>query len=264
MIWLRQEKGPGSDKAQRLREAMESELKQHPGDAYASAKLGGLLVSEGRHADAITLLKTALTTAAADAPQRYELLLHLGLALTPSDPSAAVQAYRDALAIPQDPRASLGASLNLAARLMEQSQLDEAIALTRTATEQAPEVAMAWYNLGLMQRQAGDIAGALQSYDQALRLSPENAACHQNLAVAQLLGGNIDAARNSFRTAITLLQSQGQHEQASQRHLQLLGPPLRRQPRRRLGTLALQVYVAGVKAGALGVGLQRVRVDLRQ
>ena len=206
----------GSDKAQRLREAMESELKQHPGDAYASAKLGGLLVSEGRHADAITLLNTALTTAAADAPQRYELLLHLGLALTPSDPSAAVQAYRDALAIPQDPRASLGARLNLAARLMEQSQLDEAIALTRTATEQAPEVAMAWYNLGLMQRQAGDIAGALQSYDQALRLSPENAACHQNLAVAQLLGGNIDAARNSFRTAITLLQSQDQHEQASQ------------------------------------------------
>ena len=206
----------GSDKAQRLREAMESELMQHPGDAYASAKLGGLLVSEGRHADAITLLNTALTTAAADAPQRYELLLHLGLALTPSDPSAAVQAYRDALAIPQDPRASLGARLNLAARLMEQSQLDEAIALTRTATEQAPEVAMAWYNLGLMQRQAGDIAGALQSYDRALRLSPENAACHQNLAVAQLLGGNIDAARNSFRTAITLLQSQGQHEQASQ------------------------------------------------
>ena len=206
----------GSDKAQRLREAMESELKQHPGDAYASAKLGGLLVSEGRHADAITLLNTALAAAAADAPQRYELLLHLGLALTPSDPSAAVQAYRDALAIPQDPRASLGARLNLAARLMELSQLDEAIALTRTATEQAPEVAMAWYNLGLMQRQAGDIAGALQSYDRALRLSPENAACHQNLAVAQLLGGNIDAARNSFRTAITLLQSQGQHEQASQ------------------------------------------------
>ena len=61
-------------------------------------------------------------------------------------------------------------------------------------------------------------------------------------------------------------QQQPQHEQADQRargHLQLLGPPLRRQPRRRLGALALQVHVAGVEAGALGVGLQRVGVDVR-
>ena len=39
----------GSDKAARLRKAMESELAAHPGDPYASAKLGGLLISEGKH-----------------------------------------------------------------------------------------------------------------------------------------------------------------------------------------------------------------------
>lgn len=45
----------GSDKADRLREAMEDDLKRHPGDPYASAKLGGLLISEGRASEAIPL-----------------------------------------------------------------------------------------------------------------------------------------------------------------------------------------------------------------
>ncbi|MGB1776583.1 MAG: glycosyltransferase [Synechococcus sp.] len=206
----------GSDKAERLRAAMQAELERHPGDPYASAKLGGLLVSEGRHNEAVSLLRTALAHCDIEAPERYELLLHLGLALTPSDPDAAITAYREALAIPQDSRTGLGARLNLAARLMEQSQLGEAIALTKTATEQAPEVAMAWYNLGLMQRQNGDLAGALQAYSRALTLAPDNAACHQNMAVAQLLGGNIDAARGSFRRAIELLRQQGQSEAAAQ------------------------------------------------
>jgi len=206
----------GSDKAQRLRDAMESELERHPGDPYASAKLGGLLISEGRHRDAETLLRTALQQSSPNTPEQYELLLHFGLALTPSDPAAAVTAYREALAIPQDFRASLGARLNLAARLMEQSQLEEAIALTKTATERAPEVAMGWYNLGLMQRQNGDIGAALQAYQRALQQAPDNASCHQNMAVAQLLGGNIDAARESFRRAIQLLHQQGQSDAAIQ------------------------------------------------
>lgn len=206
----------GSDKAERLRSAMQAELERHPGDPYASAKLGGLLVSEGRHSEAANLLRTALAQSTAETPERYELLLHLGLALTPSDSDAAIRAYRDALAIPQDVRTGLGARLNLAARLMERSQLEEAISLTKAATEQAPEVAMAWYNLGLMQRQNGDLAGALQAYSRALTLAPEHASCHQNMAVAQLLGGNIDAARGSFRRAIQLLQQQGQPEAAAQ------------------------------------------------
>ena len=67
--------------------------------------------------------------------ERYELLLHLGLALTPSDPAQAVSCYRQALEIPLDTRVSLGARLNLAARLMEQGQLEEAISLTQTATQ---------------------------------------------------------------------------------------------------------------------------------
>ncbi len=206
----------GSDKADRLREAMESDLKRHPGDPYASAKLAGLLISEGRATEAIPLLRQGLEGATAQSSERYELLLHLGLALTESDPNAAMASYRQALDIPLDTRITLGARLNLAARLMEQDQLDEAIQLTQTATQRAPEVALGWYNLGLMLRKKGEIASALDAYGRALALDPNNAACHQNHAVARLLGGDIEAARNGFRKAIELLAAQGCTDEARQ------------------------------------------------
>ncbi|MEB3247631.1 MAG: glycosyltransferase [Synechococcus sp.] len=204
----------GSDKADRLRQAMQAELDAQPGDPYASAKLGGLLISEGKHGQAIALLRHALEQNEMEDAERYELLLHLGLALTPSDPMESVSCYRQALAIPLDPRISLGARLNLAARLMEQGELDEAIRLTQTATQRAPEVALGWYNLGLMQRRRGEIAAALDAYSQALALDPNNASCHQNRAVALLLGGDIDGARSAFRTAIALLEAQGRPDDA--------------------------------------------------
>ena len=206
----------GSDKADQLREAMESDLRRHPGDPYASAKLGGLLISEGRATEAIPLLRQGLEGATAQSSERYELLLHLGLALTESDPDEAMASYRQALDIPLDTRITLGARLNLAARLMEQDQLDEAIQLTQTATQRAPEVALGWYNLGLMLRKKGEIASALDAYGRSLALDPNNAACHQNHAVARLLGGDIEAARNGFRKAIELLAAQGRTDEARQ------------------------------------------------
>ena len=206
----------GSDKADQLREAMESDLKRHPGDPYASAKLGGLLISEGRATEAIPLLRQGLEGSTAQSSERYELLLHLGLALTESDPDEAMASYRQALDIPLDTRITLGARLNLAARLMEQDQLDEAIQLTQTATQRAPEVALGWYNLGLMLRKKGEIALALEAYGRSLALDPNNAACHQNHAVARLLGGDIEAARNGFRKAIELLAAQGRTDEARQ------------------------------------------------
>ena len=67
----------GSDKTARLRKAMESELAAHPGDPYASAKLGGLLISEGKQAEAIPLLHSGLERATRPNGERYELLFHL-------------------------------------------------------------------------------------------------------------------------------------------------------------------------------------------
>ena len=203
-----------SDKADRLRQAMESELAAHPGDPYASAKLAGLLISEGRQTQAIPLLRSGLEQATQPNAERYELLLHLAMALTPTDAEAAIDCYRQALAIPMDPRASLGARVNLAARLMECGAVDEAIQLTETAAKAAPEVALTWANLGLMQRQKGDIAAALEAYSHAIRLDPGNPTCQQNRAVALLLGGDIEGARAGFRSAIQLFHAQGREQEA--------------------------------------------------
>ena len=206
----------GTDKAERLRQAMESELERHPNDPYASAKLGGLLISDGRHQEASDLLRNALEQGSIQDSERYELLVHLALAITPSDPGGAVACYRQALAIPLDTRISLGARLNLAARLMDQGELEEAISLTQLATQRAPEVALGWYNLGLMHRRRGEIGSALEAYGRALELDPDNAACHQNHAVALLMGGDIEGARQGFRNAITLMEQQGRFDEARQ------------------------------------------------
>lgn len=205
------------DKARRLRKAMERELRQRPTDPYVCAKLGGLEISEGNRQSGLELLNLGLEHCPASAhPERYELLLHLAIANDDSDPATAEALYRQALELPLVPRLTLAARLNLAALLLQHDRLEEAGRLTETATAVAPEVALAWYNLGLIRRRQGDIAAALTAYARAIERAPDHPEAHQNLAVAQLLGGNIDASRASFRRAIELLVSQGRHQEAQQ------------------------------------------------
>jgi Flp pilus assembly protein TadD len=78
----------------------------------------------------------------------------------------------------------------------------------------APEIGLGWYNLGLIRRRQGNLAGALEAYREARQLQPEHPETHQNLAVALLLGGDIDGARSSFRQAINLLAQQGRSDEA--------------------------------------------------
>ena len=202
-------------KPQRLREAMEAELRERPGDPYACAKLGSLEVAEGHPARGMALLRQGLEHCPADAhPERYELLLHLAIAEAERDANTAARLYEQALALPLAPRLSLAARLNLAALLLQQGQLDAAEAQAQLATTAAPEIGLGWYNLGLIRRRRGEIGGALEAYREAQRLNPEHAETHQNLAVALLLGGDIEGARASFRQAISLLGQQGRSHEA--------------------------------------------------
>lgn len=203
------------DKAGRLRQAMEAELRQHPGDPYACAKLGALEVSEGNRARGIALLEQGLAReAAASEPERFELLLHLAIARAVDQPAAAAELYRQALDLPLDPRITLAARLNLGALLQSHGQLEEALVHTQAATAVAPELAIAWYNLGLILRQRGELAAAIAAYRQAVALAPDQPESRQNLAVALLLGGNVIEARQGFREAIQLLRQQGRAAEA--------------------------------------------------
>ena len=211
-------------KAQRLRAAMEAELAERPGDAYAAAKLGALEISEGQRERGLALLRLGLTSCPADAhPERYELLLHLALAeaAEPQGTSVAEDLYRHALRLPLPPRLTLAARLNLAALLMEQGpeasggrNLVEAAALAQAAAEAAPELAVGWRSLGLIERRRGHIGAAIEAYRRSLTLEPDHPETQQNLAVALLLGGDIDGARAGFSRAIALLQTQGRSNEA--------------------------------------------------
>lgn len=203
------------DKARRLREAMESELQQCPTDPYTCAKLGGLEISEGRRERGIALLRQGLAHCPKAAhPERYELLLHLALALRQETPAAARQLYEEALALPLDPRLSLAARVNLASLLLDQGHTDAAVALDRQTTRIAPELALGWLQLGLSLRRDGDAAGAIAAYRQALAIEPSRAEAHQNLAVALLLSGDVLGARHHFHAAISHLEAQGRGEAA--------------------------------------------------
>ena len=204
-----------SDKAARLREAMEADLADRPGDPYACAKLGALEVSQGQRARGIALLEEGLARVGAGSPaERYELLLHLAIARSPGEPAAAATLYRQALALPLEERLTLGARLNLGALLLRQGALEEAAALTAAVTRLCPELPLAWFNLGLIERQRGRLPEAIAAYQQALALAPQQPDAQRNLAAALLLAGDIPGAREGFRRAIALLESQGQSQQA--------------------------------------------------
>ena len=103
----------GSDKAARLRDAMEQWLQAHPGDPYACAKLGALEVASGQRERGINLLQQGLASlkdAGERAAERYELLLHLAIAQRDQDPAQAIATYRQALELPVEARLSLGAA----------------------------------------------------------------------------------------------------------------------------------------------------------
>jgi tetratricopeptide (TPR) repeat protein len=203
-------------KAARLRAAMEAELALKPGDPYACAKLGSLEVNEGNRRRGIELLRLGLAHCPPDAqPERYELLLHLAIAMGTASQQESIALYRQALALPLPARLTLAARLNLAQALLEQGETEEAAALARGACQAAPELALAWFQLGVIERQRGQLAAAIAAYRQALQLDPNTAASHQNLAVCLLLAGDIPGCRQGFSSAIRLLQQQGRTSEAA-------------------------------------------------
>ena len=202
-------------KAQRLRQAMETELVARPGDPYTCAKLGGLEVAEGHRARGLELLGQGLAHCGpAQVPERYELLLNLALALTPVDAGAAAAHYQQALALPLDPRVTLAARLNLASLCLDQGRVDQAASLGLEATQAAPEVALGWLQLGLAERRRGRLGEAVGAYRQAIALEAELPEAHQNLGLALLLMGDIQGARETFSHTMALLERQNRKAEA--------------------------------------------------
>ncbi len=204
-------------KAARLRAAMEDDLRRDPRDTYAITKLAGLERHEGNADRAQALLELGLDGCPADAQaERFDLLFQLAGLRAGSDPQAAATLYREALALPVDPRLSGAARLNLALLHQREGRLEEARSQAQAVVQTAPELATAWVALGLIERQRGDLGAATSAYKAAIQLEADHAEAHQNLAAALLLSGDIEGARAGFRTAVSLLHRQGRGMEAEE------------------------------------------------
>ena len=102
-----------------------------------------------------------------------------GEALEKSDPHAAEEAYRAALAIEPG---HADASLNLGALLCEAGRCDEAVRLCDDAVRRHPDEALLHFNRAIALEDQGHAAAALASYNEALRLDADLADAHYNAA----------------------------------------------------------------------------------
>jgi len=102
-----------------------------------------------------------------------------GLALEHSDPDAALNAYRQAVAAEPD---NAPAWTNWGRLLHESGRTQEAADVYQRARQSAGRDSLLLFNHGVLLEDLGDAAAALQAYQSALEEDPEFADCHYNLA----------------------------------------------------------------------------------
>jgi tetratricopeptide (TPR) repeat protein len=88
--------------------------------------------------------------------------------------------------------------------LIQQQQLDGAIARFQQAIALDPTIVPAHYNLGLALRQKGDIQGAATAFYRTIQAKPDWGLAYANLGAALLEGGNLPQAQEYLERAIVL------------------------------------------------------------
>jgi len=101
------------------------------------------------------------------------------LALENSDPDAALNAYRQAVAAEPDNEPAWS---NWGRLLHESGRTQEAADVYQRARQSAGRDSLLLFNHGVLLEDLGDAAAALQAYQSALEEDPEFADCHYNLA----------------------------------------------------------------------------------
>jgi glycosyltransferase involved in cell wall biosynthesis len=203
----------GRNKLETARVTMEGFLADHPADPYVCSKLGALYVELGNFSRGVALLERGLTAEAIDAPVRYELHYHLGIAYSRlQDWQQAEQHYRTAIQQPLLERLRLAAYHNLGSLLKNQGNFLDAQHAYQTCLRIDPQFAMGHCNLGSTLKAMGQLAGAIQHFQIAIQIDPAYADAHQNLGVALLKLGRVTESLAAFRQAIALHEQQNSPE----------------------------------------------------
>jgi tetratricopeptide (TPR) repeat protein len=200
------------NKLEQARTTMEGFLATHPDDPYVCSKLGALYVQMDQVQEGAELLKRGLQTQS-DAPVRYELHYHAGIAQTRlQNLPQAERHYHLAIAQPILDSLKLGAYNNLGGLLQQKGDRAGAQAMFEKTLAIDPTFARGRFNLGMTLKAMGQLAAAIAQYQQAIALDPDYAEAHQNLGVVLLKLGRVAESLDAFRKAIILHDQQGSSE----------------------------------------------------
>ncbi|MDJ1176120.1 tetratricopeptide repeat protein [Roseofilum capinflatum] len=192
------------NKAERAKLAMESYLKEHPGDPYTCSKLGALYSQMGEIKQGIEVLESALSQDTSDLV-RFELYYHLALAYSRLQQFAlAIKYYKKAIAIEVLLPLKLGAYNNLGNLLQAQGNLGDALLMYQKTIEIDPTFATGYFNRGMAFKTLGKLDSAIAAYRKAIQYNPQYAQAYQNLGVTYLKGGNVPESLKAFKEAIGL------------------------------------------------------------
>jgi tetratricopeptide (TPR) repeat protein len=156
----------------------------------------GLRHAETNDARAIGLYQTACALR----PENPAVWNNLGVALIEQrDVDGAIASFKEVLRI--DPKFVL-AHTNLGIALKQRRDLDGAIASFKQAIAHEPKFATAHHHLAMTLHDKGDVEGAIASYREAIKHEPSNASTHNNLGAALMTKGDADGAIAAFKEAI--------------------------------------------------------------
>jgi tetratricopeptide (TPR) repeat protein len=173
-------------------------LVRDPGDAPSLNLLGVIAHQAGRHDEAISWIRQAISFR----PDNPEFHYNLGIAQQfLGQFEEAVASYRLTLRLQPD---HVEAHNNLASALLKIGRLDEALASVEQALRLTPSYAEAHANRGEVLRQQGRLEEAMASLRQAVELEPGFADAHHYLGLAYSDKDQPDEARACFQEALRL------------------------------------------------------------
>lgn len=157
------------DKTSQAIAIMSDYLRTHPEDAYLSCKLGGMYLQTGQGELAEVTLKHGLQIPDSEPAVTYELHYYLGNYYSQiRDQEQAIQHYQAALNQTIAPITKISAQIRLAQAWSQQKKYTQAIQTYETVIQIAPELPLAWQNLGVIYLKLGQIQTSLNYFSNAI------------------------------------------------------------------------------------------------